>query len=262
MASFTTLYSGSSGNCGLVVSGGGYLLIDMGKSCRATLGALKNLGLAVSDCRGILVTHEHIDHIAGLEVFLRHYSVPVYAGAATLDALESRGILPPGLEAVALEGRTEDVGGFGVTAFPTSHDVPCCGFRIQTPEGGTMAIATDLGTLTPVVHQQLGGAALVALEANYDLYSLRHGPYPYYLKTRIESARGHLSNDECAAKCLELVQQGCKRFALCHLSQENNTPALALEAVRRTLAAAGIVPDPDTVVQAQRRSEISPFLEF
>lgn len=262
MASFTTLYSGSSGNCALVRSGSGYLLVDMGKSCRITLNALKTLGLAVSDCQGILVTHEHSDHIAGLEVFLRHYGIPVYAGAATLDALDDRGILPYGIEAVALEGRTEEVGQFAVTAFPTSHDVPCCGFRIRTPEGSEMAIATDLGVLTPVVHQHLGGAALVALEANYDLYRLRYGPYPYYLKARIESPRGHLSNDECAAKCLELVQEGCKRFALCHLSQENNAPELALGTIWRTLAAAGVVPDPDTVIQAQRRSEISPFLEF
>lgn len=262
MASFTTLYSGSSGNCGLVRSGSGYLLIDMGKSCRITLNALKALGLAVGDCQGILVTHEHTDHIAGLQVFLRHYGVPVYAGAATLDALEDKGILPYGVEAVALEGRTEEVGRFAVTAFPTSHDVPCCGFRIRTPEGGVMAIATDLGTLTPVVHQNLAGAALVALEANYDLHSLRFGPYPHYLKVRIESRRGHLSNDECAAKCLELVQEGCRRFALCHLSQENNTPALALGTVRQTLAAAGITPPADTVIQAQRRGEISPFLEF
>ena len=262
MASFTTLYSGSSGNCGLVRSGSGYLLIDMGKSCRITLNALKSLGLAVSDCQGILITHEHSDHSAGLEVFLRHYSVPVYAGAATLDALDDKGILPYGIEAVALEGRTEEVGQFAVTAFPTSHDVPCCGFRIRVPEGREMAIATDLGVLTPVVHQYLGGAALVALEANYDLHSLRYGPYPYYLKARIESPRGHLSNDECAAKCLELVQEGCKRFALCHLSQENNTPELAKGAVLRTLAVAGVVPEPDTIIQAQLRSGISPFLEF
>lgn len=154
------------------------------------------------------------------------------------------------------------MGTFGVRAFPTSHDVPCVGYRIHTPDGKTMSIATDLGTLTPPVHEALTGCDLVALESNYDLHMLRSGPYPYYLRARIESTRGHLSNDECAAKLLELIQEGCKKFALCHLSQENNTPSLALQTVFNTLGAAGVVPDRDCIVQAQRRSEVSPALEF
>ena len=262
MASFTTLYSGSSGNCGLVQCGQKYLLIDMGKSCRITLNALKELGLALSDLEGILVTHEHSDHIKGLQVFLKNHPVPLYAGADTLDALDAMGVLPAGLETQAVEGRTLDVGGFEVTAFPTSHDVPCCGYRIHTPDGRVMAIATDLGQLTTPVHQNLSGADLVALEANYDPYSLRNGPYPYYLKQRIASARGHLSNDECAAKILELLQEGCTRFALCHLSQENNTPDLALGTVFRTLAMAGCTPEKGTIIQAQKRSQISDNILF
>ena len=86
--------------------------------------------------------------------------------------------------------------------------------------------------------------------------------YPYYLRARIESVRGHLSNDECAAKLLELIQEGCKKFALCHLSQENNTPMLALQTVFSTLGTAGVVPDKDCIVQTQRRNEVSPALAF
>ena len=246
MASFTTLYSGSSGNCGLVQCGQKYLLIDMGKSCRITVNALKELGLALSDLEGILVTHEHSDHIKGLQVFLKNHPVPMYAGADTLDALDAMGVLPAGLETQAVEGRTLDVGGY----------------RIHTPDGRVMAIATDLGQLTAPVHQNLSGADLVALEANYDPYSLRNGPYPYYLKQRIASARGHLSNDECAAKILELLQEGCTRFALCHLSQENNTPDLALGTVFRTLAMAGCTPEKGTIIQAQKRSQISDNILF
>ena len=89
----------------------------------------------------------------------------------------------------------------------------------------------------------------MALESNYDPYMLRNGPYPYYLRARIESPRGHLSNDECSEKLTELVQQGCQKFALCHLSQENNTPALALQTVFTTLGAAGAVPGKDCIVQ-------------
>ena len=223
---------------------------------------LKALGLAVSDCDGILVTHEHSDHVKGLSTFLKKNTLPVYGAAATLDFLDSNGIVPASCELHELEGREEDVGAFGVQSFPTSHDVPCVGYRIHTPDGKTMTIATDLGMLTPPVHEALSGCDLVALESNYDLHMLRSGPYPYYLRSRIESARGHLSNDECSAKLLELIQEGCKRFALCHLSQENNTPALALQTVFNTLGAAGVVPDKDCIVQAQRRNEVSPALEF
>lgn len=262
MAEFTSLYSGSSGNCSVVCCGAQYLLVDMGKSCRTTLAGLKELGLNLADCGGILVTHEHSDHVKGLPVFLAKYPVPVYGSADTLDMLEQNGLVPPAAELTELGSREEDVGAFGVQAFPTSHDVPCVGYRIHTPDGRTMAIATDLGVLTPAVHAALSGCDLVALESNYDLHMLRTGPYPYYLRARIESPRGHLSNDECAAKLLELIQEGCKKFALCHLSQENNTPQLALQTIFNTLAAAGVVPEPDCVVQAQYRSAVSPVLEF
>ena len=262
MAYFTTLYSGSSGNCGLVRCGDQYLLIDMGKSCRTTLTALKSLGLAVSDCAGILITHEHSDHVAGLDTFLKKYPTPLYGCADTLDTLQSRGTIPPTVDAIPVDGQTLEIGEFTVTSFPTSHDVPCVGYRIHTPDNKTMTIATDLGVLTPPVHQALSGCDLVALESNYDLHMLRSGRYPYYLRSRIESNRGHLSNDECSAKLLELIQEGCKKFALCHLSQENNTPALALQTMFNTLGAAGVVPEKDCIVQAQRRNEISPTLTF
>lgn len=262
MALFTTLYSGSSGNCGLLLEGEKYLLLDMGKSCRTTLTALRTLGLSVGDCQGILVTHEHSDHVAGLETFLKHYNVPVYGCADTLTMLESRGTLPPAIEAVAMDGRTEEVGGFVVHSFPTSHDVPCCGYRIRTAEGRTMALATDLGTLTPIVQENLAGCDLVALEANYDAFSLHGGPYPYYLKVRVSSDRGHLDNRACAAELLDLVQDGCKKFALCHLSQVNNSPELALTTVYNVLLAAGIEPGRDVLIQAQTRNDISPYIEF
>ena len=262
MAEFISLYSGSSGNSSVVRCGAQYLIVDMGKGVRTTTSALKSLGLAVSDCAGILVTHEHSDHVKGLSTFLKKNPLPVYGAAATLDFLDANDIVPANCELNTLEGREEDIGCFGVQSFPTSHDVPCVGYRIHTPDDKTMTIATDLGTLTPPVHEALSGCDLVALESNYDLHMLRSGPYPYYLRARIESVRGHLSNDECSAKLLELIQSGCKKFALCHLSQENNTPNLALQTVFTTLGAAGVVPEKDCIVQAQRRNEVSPALEF
>ena len=262
MSEFISLYSGSSGNSSVVRCGQRYLIVDMGKGVRTTGAALKAVELDPADCDGILVTHEHSDHVKGLSTFLKKNTLPVYGAAATLDFLDSNGIVPASCELHELEGREEDVGAFGVQSFPTSHDVPCVGYRIHTPDGKTMTIATDLGVLTPVVHEALSDCDLVALESNYDLHMLRSGPYPYYLRARIESVRGHLSNDECAAKLLELIQGGCKKFALCHLSQENNTPALALQTVFSTLGAAGVVPDRECIVQTQRRNEVSPALAF
>ena len=125
-----------------------------------------------------------------------------------------------------------------------------------------MALATDLGVLTPVVEEHLSGCGLVALEANYDAFSLHGGPYPYYLKVRISSDRGHLDNRACAAAILDLIQDGCKKFALCHLSQTNNSPELALTTVYNVLLAAGIQPGRDVQIQAQERNAVSPWLEF
>ena len=184
MSEFISLYSGSSGNSSVVRCGERYLIVDMGKGVRTTGAALKELELNISDCDGILVTHEHSDHVKGLSTFLKKNPLPVYGAAATLDFLDANGIVPPSCELNTLEGREEDVGAFGVQSFPTSHDVPCVGYRIHTPDGKTMTIATDLGTLTPPVHEALSGCDLVALESNYDLHMLRTGPYPYAAASR------------------------------------------------------------------------------
>ena len=193
MAEFISLYSGSSGNSSVVRCGAQYLIVDMGKGVRTTTAALKSLGLAISDCAGILVTHEHSDHVKGLSTFLKKNPLPVYGAAATLDFLDANDIVPANCALNALEGREEDIGCFGVQSFPTSHDVPCVGYRIHTPDNKTMTIATDLGVLTPPVHQALSGCDLVALESNYDLHMLRSGPYPYYLRARIESVRAGIA---------------------------------------------------------------------
>ena len=128
MSEFISLYSGSSGNSSVVRCGDHYLIIDMGKGVRTTGAALKSLGLNIADCDGILVTHEHSDHVKGLSTFLKKNPLPVYGGADTLDFLDANGIVPPTCELNTLSRREEDIGAFGVQAFPTSHDVPCVGY--------------------------------------------------------------------------------------------------------------------------------------
>ncbi|MDL2253198.1 MBL fold metallo-hydrolase [Ruminococcaceae bacterium OttesenSCG-928-I18] len=240
MARFITLCSGSSGNAAVVEEEGAYLLIDIGVSCRATLTALSQLGLTQSGLQGLLVTHEHIDHVRGLEVFLRRVQPPLFASAATLDILWETDKLPAAAELVAVDGRSVEVNGFQVAGFATSHDAAgCCGFLVTTPRGATMALATDLGVLTEQVFRNFQKAQLVAIEANYDPEMLRTGPYPPYLKRRIKSQHGHLSNEDSAAAVAALVAGGCRRVALCHLSVDNNHPDLVKKALDMAFAASG-----------------------
>ncbi|MCI6639945.1 MAG: MBL fold metallo-hydrolase [Pygmaiobacter massiliensis] len=263
MASFTALYSGSSGNAALIQEKAGSLCVDMGKNCKTTLAALSQAGVEPGSLQGILVTHEHVDHVSGLRVFLKRYPVPVYASGKTLESLLYRQLVPPGAKLCVLEEQKTAIGPFAVTAFPTSHDAADChGFRIQAESGGTLALATDLGCVTEPVYQNLRGADLVVLEANYDAAMLQQGPYPAYLKARIASSRGHLCNTDTAAALAKLLQEGCQRFALCHLSSENNTPERALQTVTRAFLEKGALPGKDGLLVALRRHCVSPTLAF
>jgi phosphoribosyl 1,2-cyclic phosphodiesterase len=262
MAKFTTLYSGSSGNCAFLEEDGRFLLVDMGKSCRATTVALSALGVDMRRLGGILVTHEHSDHVSGLAVFLKRYPVPVYGTAATLEQLHTRKLVPPGTLLETMDGSLTNIAGFGVRSFATSHDsVDCCGYHITTPQGKRLAIATDLGYVSDEVMNCLLNADVVALEANYDKEMLKRGPYPPYLKGRIASKRGHLCNEETAATLAKVMAAGCERAMLCHISKENNTPACALQTVTAGLAAAGITPGAQATVRAAQRDVVSePFV--
>lgn len=263
MARFTTLYSGSSGNAGVAEADGRFLMVDMGANCKTTLAALAMAGLAPENLAGILVTHEHVDHIRGLAVFLKRYAVPVYGSAETLDALWNLDAVPPAAELVALGDRWETVGPFRVRAFATSHDAAGCrGYRLETADGSAMAIATDLGVAGPDVVCHFEGTGLAALEANYDAELLRTGRYPWYLKQRISSPKGHLSNHACGQVVAALVAGGTRRVALCHLSEENNRPELAAKAVHDALGEYGVRLPEDGVIQVARRHAVSEWMEF
>lgn len=263
MARYISLYSGSSGNCSVVEEGGRFIIIDMGKSARITNAALSRLGLEVKNLQAVLVSHEHSDHISGLKVFLKNLDVPLFSGAPTNDYLRDNSLVPGHTRLNDLNFSGTDIGPFHIQGFETPHDSMCClGFRIDTDCGSSMSIATDLGFVNDSILENLSGVNLSVVESNYDVAMLKNGPYPYYLKTRIASNRGHLSNLQSSRASLRLIESGVKKLHLCHLSNTNNTPRLALERIQQTALSGGIKIEDDVTVKVNRRHEITPPTEF
>ena len=241
MTTVHTLASGSSGNAAVLSCGDTHLLIDAGISCRRITAALKELGLSPVELGAILITHTHTDHIAGLNVLLKKTNCPILATARTCRELNFR--LPE------TESRLQAVDGpisFGdmeITPVPTSHDAPgSCGWRFDT-DGGNVGFLTDTGYITDEALDLLPGVDFVILESNHDVESLCSGPYPYYLKQRILGLQGHLCNEDAAQFAVTLAENGANDIVLAHLSRDNNTPAMALNAVAAALDGAGLTPE-------------------
>jgi len=238
MFKFCPLFSSSSGNCVYIGGAEGGVLVDAGISAKRTELALWEIGVDPKSIRAVFVTHEHSDHVCGLRVFAKRHKLPVYATAGTIAALEENAA--DSYECFEVHRNGTEAAGFLFEAFPTSHDTQdSCGYRITLPDGSGAAIATDLGIVTPEVFAALSGCELVMLESNHDVEMLRSGPYPYWVKKRILSDRGHLSNEACARAAAQLIQSGVTRLILGHLSKENNYPALAYEHTGAALSAIG-----------------------
>lgn len=231
--------SGSSGNCVYIGHGGTQLLVDAGISGKKIEQALFSLGTAPETLDGILITHEHSDHIQGIGVLARRYGIPLYATAETLcGMLKGRtniGRIPEEQLHEVTPGEKLLFGGIAVTPFPISHDAgkPVC-YTFEA-DGCKAALATDLGTYDERTVAALADAQILYLEANHDVNMLMVGTYPYYLKQRILGERGHLSNDAAARLVCELLHPQLRYVILAHLSKENNLPELAYETVRLEL---------------------------
>lgn len=240
---FCTLASGSSGNCALLSCGTTHILLDAGISARRITTALRNLGLDPRALSGVLVTHEHTDHISGLSTLTKQLGVPVYATAPTLEVLCDR---IPALEGHPIEpGESFSLQDVQVFAFPTSHDAVCSVGYTVSGDGCRVALATDLGYLSMPVIQAVRGCDLLVCEANHDEDWVRTGPYPYGLKQRVLGDRGHLSNEAGAELAALAVESGARTILLAHLSSENNTPARARDVVARRLTRSGVDPERD-----------------
>lgn len=258
-----SLASGSSGNALLVEAGPlgrSKLLVDAGLGPRLLRERLQRIGVEPAELQGILLTHEHSDHVQGLPSLLKHYSIPLITDPRTFGAVQE-GLISGTWrtdfgaqvsrklkERVALSsvtfvplvvGTTCLVGDIEVRSFPLSHDaVAPCGYLLRAG-GCRVCVVSDSGEVTAVMREHMRYADLLVLEANHDRERLLQGPYPHSLKQRILSSTGHLSNDQAADAVLQTwPADGLRWLWLSHLSRTNNTPALALTSMRLRLKAA------------------------
>lgn len=250
MGYFCTFASGSSGNSALYVDGRARVLIDGGTNMKHIERCMRSLGRSITELSHVLVTHGHSDHISALPVLLKHTNAAVVCTSQTAEYLK----LPEGTKVeIIVPGRRFELCGCPAVAFPTHHDAAgSCGYVLGEGEV-RVGVCTDLGEATEEAAQALSGCRAVLLEANHDIDMLKNGPYPAFLKRRILSDHGHLSNEDSAKLARFLAGSGTRRIMLAHLSAENNTPELALSACLAALRQAGLA---DTEVTVAPRSGV------
>ena len=254
MIRVSTLFSGSSGNCTLMRSENTAILIDAGRNCKAVCEALRRENMDISDISAIFVTHEHRDHISALDVMMRKCPIPIHVTSpsarelcrgrsAAENACVHRGVL-----------FEETVGDLTVRSFALPHDSAAhVGYVVCDIDGDKAGLATDMGFPTVDALENLTGCRQVVLESNHDISMLMHGPYPQFLKDRVRGRGGHLSNEDSARLGARLALSGTETICLAHLSAENNTPDLAMDAFSRIMDEIGRNP----IIKIAKRSDIT-----
>lgn len=230
-----SIASGSSGNCIYVGSDNTHLLVDTGISKKKIDAGLKELDIKGEELDGILITHEHSDHIQGLGVFSRKYEVPIYATPGTIEGIENYaplGRMPEGLLHPIHTDESFILGDIKIDPFRISHDAKePSGYRMNCC-GKSVAVATDLGIYDEYTVSKLKSLDAVLLEANHDIHMLEVGSYPYYLKRRVMGDKGHLSNELSGRLLCDILHDNLKHILLGHLSKENNYAKLTYETVK------------------------------
>ena len=228
------LGSGSAGNAVVVECGGRRLLVDAGFSCKQIEHRLGLVGLDGEGFDGVVVTHEHQDHARGAARFARRHGLTVYATAGTLEELGFVEVDFP--TSVLRSGAVQEIGGFTVEPFAVPHDArEPVGVVVEDAAGLRIGLAADLGSRSQLAWGRLSELDALVLETNHDLEMLRSGPYPWALKQRVAGRHGHLSNRQAAEGVPELLCDRLRWIVLYHLSQTNNLPVLAAEAVLEAL---------------------------
>lgn len=230
MARICPLFSSSKGNSTYVGTDKFGILIDVGKSAKQIEQALFANSINISAIKAIFITHEHSDHIQGLKVFASRYKIKMFASAGTLQILEQKGLLSKDISFDMITFKGIEICGMYIKMFETPHDSKqSIGFSIETVDKKRATIITDIGYMTDCIRNNAFGSDVILIESNHDVRMLQNGSYPYYLKKRILSNTGHLSNDACAAELPNFIKNGTNKFILAHLSQENNIPELAFQ---------------------------------
>ncbi|RAU82879.1 MBL fold metallo-hydrolase [Pontibacter arcticus] len=222
--SITSLNSGSNGNCYYIGNDREAVLVDAGISCRETESRMKRLGLSMAKVKAIFVSHEHSDHIRGIAVLAKKYSLPVYITPITLQSCNLRF---ENLEFIPFQAyEPVQIGKLSVTAFPKWHDASDPHSFIVENEAFKVGVFTDIGLPCEHVIRQFEQCHAAFLEANYDEDLLARGRYPYHLKNRIKGGKGHLSNRQALALFATYKPEFMSHLLLSHLSKDNNCPKL------------------------------------
>ncbi len=236
------LASGSDGNCTYIEGEKARILIDVGKPLPYIFNALNSIGVDASTIDAILITHEHTDHIKGVDKFARTYNTCIYAHTYISEILFHQ--LKNVREQITYFDSDFFVGDLHIVPFPVPHDSKfCVGYRVEQGDA-VVSVCTDLGSFTDTAFDAIKGSALVYLEANYDAEMLMSYPgYPPFLKRRINSGHGHLSNNDCARAIEKLVHTGTRLVALSHISKHTNSENLAVATVASYLESKNIIPN-------------------
>ena len=239
MFKFCSLYSGSTGNSSLIQTNTTKILVDAGESAKKIADALISLNIEPTQIDGILITHEHSDHVQSVGIIHRKSGADIYANEGTFRAFEGSIGRYDEASVKIFDGKF-NIGDIEITPFSIPHDA-------ADPVGYTfsdgikkLSVCTDIGYVTDEVSKNVMGSDVILLEANHDVEMLKSGPYPYPLKKRILSDKGHLSNENAGVLCRELIEHGSKDIILGHLSMHNNHPDLAYVTVKSVLEEGGI----------------------
>jgi len=253
------LASGSKGNCIYVSGGGTALLVDAGLSSREMVNRMRNAGIDPETVQAVLFTHDHVDHYRGIEVFSRNFPVRLFANEGTASGIE---LGCPKLSCpweIFETSSTFSIGGLQVEAFTVPHDAADPVGFVFDDGAARLCLATDLGQATPLVCAKFAQCHAAILESNHDYDMLMQSERPWPLKTRIAGRSGHLSNDDAAALMCTSVPEQLHTLMLAHLSDECNTPALALNTMRQALRGVG---REDVRVEVLSQTQISSRLVF
>ncbi len=266
MLRFISIGSGSSGNCYYLQTANDALLIDAGVGIRTIKKHLHNYGLRLDSVNRILITHDHADHVKAVGVISTEYDIPVYAipevhaGIFRNYCVQKK--IPSNNVKTLHKGEEITLGDFQVTPFAVPHDSSGnVGYRIVV-DNVVFCLMTDVGHVTEDMQQYIAEANYLVIEANYDEEMLKNGPYPQYLKTRIDGPTGHLSNVACGEAIANYATGELKHVWLCHLSEENNHPVLALKTVEHTLRNYGIIAGKDFRIEDLKRKSPSELYDL